>query len=69
MSKEGDLTEEDGRGEEGNTLMHRMYIHKLIKVNYYAEHEKKGRRKEWGENWGGGLNECCVHAGLQCTNK
>ena len=42
MSKEGDLTEGDGRGEAGNTLMHRMYIHKLIEVNYYAEHEKEG---------------------------
>ena len=41
MSKEG-----DGRGEEGNTLMRRMYIHKLIKVNHYAEHGKeKGKKK------------------------
>ena len=47
MSKEGDLTEGDGRGEEGNTLMHRMYIHKFIKVNYYAEHEKEGRGRVW----------------------
>ena len=43
MGKEGDLTEGDGRGEEGNTLMHRMYIHKLVKVNHYAEQEKEGR--------------------------
>ena len=42
MSKEGDLTEGDGRGKEGNTLMHRMYI----KVNNYAEHKKEGRGRE-----------------------
>ena len=47
MSREGDLTEGDGRGEEGNTLIHRMYIHELIKVNYYAGHKKEGRGREW----------------------
>ena len=52
MSNEGDLTEGDGRGKEGITLMCRMYIHKYIKINYYAEHEKEGRGKEWGGNWG-----------------
>ena len=54
MSKEGDLIEGDGRGEEGNTLMLRMYIHKLIKVNYYAEHEKEGKGREWGWELGEG---------------
>ena len=46
MSKEGNLTEGDGRGEEGNTLMNMMYIHKLIRVNHYAEHGKEGRGRE-----------------------
>ena len=51
MSKEGDLTEGDRKGEEGNILMHRMYLHKYIKVSDYAEQEKEGRGREWG-NWG-----------------
>ena len=54
MSKEGDLTEGDERSEEKNTLMHRMYIHKLIKVNYYAEHKNEGRGREWGWELGEG---------------
>ena len=48
MSKEGDLTEGDGREEEGNTLMHMMCINKLIRVDHYAEHGKEGRGREWG---------------------
>ena len=48
MSKEGDLTEGDGRGEEGNTPMHMMYINKLTRVNQYAEHGKEGRGRGWG---------------------
>ena len=54
MSKEGNLTEEDGRGKERNALMHGMYIHKLIKVNYYAEPKKEGRGREWGWELGEG---------------
>ena len=46
MSKEGDLTEGDGRGEEGNPLMHMMCAHKLIRVDHYAEHGKEGRGRE-----------------------
>ena len=79
MSEEGDLTEGDGRGEEGNTSMDMMHIHKLIKVSHCAEHGKEGR----GGNrvgTGGGLIECCVYiclyhpelhqdVRLQCTNK
>ena len=41
-------------GEEGNTPMHRMYIRKYTKVNYYAEHEKEGREREWGWELGEG---------------
>ena len=49
MSEEGDLTVGDGRGEEGNTSMVMMYIHKLMKVNHYAELGKEGRgRHELG---------------------
>ena len=54
MSKEGDLTEGDGRGEEENTLMHRMYIHKFIKVNYCAKQEKEEMGREWGWELGEG---------------
>ena len=53
MSEEGDLTEGDGRGEEGNTSMDMMYIHKLIKVNHCAEHGEGGE----GEGIGWELGE------------
>ena len=43
MSKEGDLTEGNGMGEEGNTSMDMIYIHKRIKINHCAEHRKKVR--------------------------
>ena len=46
MHKEGDLTEGAGRGVEGNTLKHMIYIHKLIRLNHYAEHEREGRGRE-----------------------
>ena len=42
MSKEGKLTGGDRREGEGNKLVHRMDIHKDIKVNYYAENRKEG---------------------------
>ena len=58
MSKEGDLTEGDGKGEEGNTLMYRKYIHKYIKVNYYAE---GGKGEGRGVGIWGGLIDLCVH--------
>ena len=45
MSKEGDLTEGDGRGVEGKSLKHMMYIHKL-RLNHYVEHGKEGRGRE-----------------------
>ena len=48
MSKEGDLTEGDRRGEEGNTLMHMMCINKLIRFDHYAVYGKEGRGREWG---------------------
>ena len=46
MNKEGDLTEESWEGVEGNTLKHMMYIHKLIRLNHYAEQEKEGGGRE-----------------------
>ena len=42
MSEGGDLTEGDGRGEEGrNTSMDMIYMHKLINANHCAEHGKE----------------------------
>ena len=61
MSKEGDLTEGDGRGEEGNTLMHMMCIKNLSELITMLNME----RREGGGNrvgFEGGLNEQCVRA-------
>ena len=59
MNKEGDLTQGVGRGVEGSTLQHTMYIHKRTRRNHYAEHEREGRGRERG-GFEGGLNEQCA---------
>ena len=52
MSKEGDLTEGDGRGGEGNTLMHRMYTHKLSKSTTMLSTRRREGGGNGGGNWG-----------------
>ena len=56
MSEEGKLSGGDGRERVGNKLVHRMDIHKDIKVNYYAENRKEGGRGG-GEAVGVGIGE------------